>query len=170
MSSTISINDITIRTELRPGDLGHMIYRQAKLYSEENGYGISFESYLAVGVHEFYKSYNQALDRVWICEHNSSMIGFLMLIHRENNAAQLRYFYLEPEYRGIGLGKKMMDLYMDFLLKTGYSSCYLWTTHEQDAAASLYKKYGFQLTQEKESTAFGKLLTEQRYDLVIKNN
>jgi peptidyl-dipeptidase Dcp len=160
-----TLNNISIRTELRPGDLGYVIYRHGKLYDEEYNYGISFETYVGWGMHEFYKNYNPEIDRVWICEHDNKIIGFLLLMHRENNTAQLRYFYIEPEYRGIGLGKKLMQLYMDFLKEKGYQSSYLWTTHELHSAASLYKKHGFQLTEEKQSTDFGKPLTEQRYDL-----
>ena len=54
---------------------------------------------------------------------------------------------------------------MEFLAHGGYTSSYLWTTHEQTAAASLYQQYGFTLTEEKNSSAFGKPLREQRYDL-----
>lgn len=98
------------------------------------------------------------------------MIGFLLLMHRENNAAQLRYFYLEPAYRGIGLGKKLMTLYIEFLRKCGYKSSYLLTTHELVSAASLYMRHGFKLSEEKESASFGKSLREQRYDLVVQPN
>ena len=94
------------------------------------------------------------------------MIGFLLLMDRDE-AAQLRYFLIDPEYRGIGLGSHLMNLYMDFLRACGYKSSYLWTTSELHAAISLYKCFGFQLTEEKESTAFGKLVTEQRYDLTL---
>jgi peptidyl-dipeptidase Dcp len=86
-------------------------------------------------------------------------------MHREGDAAQLRYFILEPAYRGLGLGKRLMDLYMEHLRKAGYRSSYLWTTHELAAAASLYKRYGFMLTEEKASDAFGKSLYEQKYEL-----
>jgi peptidyl-dipeptidase Dcp len=65
------------------------------------------------------------------------------------------------------LGKKLMDLYMQFLHSCQYQSSYLWTTHELRAAAALYTRHGFKLTEEKESTAFGKPLKEQRYDLLI---
>jgi peptidyl-dipeptidase Dcp len=88
-------------------------------------------------------------------------------MHRSPTLAQLRYFYLEPAYRGIGLGKKMMTLYMEFLADRGYTAAYLWTTHEQLAAAGLYMRHGFRLVEEKASTSFGKSLREQRYNLTL---
>jgi peptidyl-dipeptidase Dcp len=167
MDSKITLDDIAIRTNINPGDLGYIIHRHGKLYSDEYNYGVSFESYVAGGIYEFYKNYNPTLDRVWIAEHEQKIIGFLLLMHRENQTAQLRYFYLEPEYRGLGLGKKLMTLYMQFLSHAGYTSSYLWTTDELSAAASLYKRQGFKLTKEEPSTAFGKPLKEQRYDLEL---
>jgi peptidyl-dipeptidase Dcp len=167
MNAKVSLNEITIRTELRPGDLGYVIYLHGHLYNKEYNYGISFESYVAGGLHEFYSQYNPVKDRVWICEHNGKIIGFLLLMHRENNSSQLRYFIILPEYRGIGLGKKLMNLYMDFLRDSRYESSYLWTTDELQAAASLYLRHGFKLTEEKESTAFGKMLKERRYNLKV---
>ncbi|AYB29924.1 GNAT family N-acetyltransferase [Chryseolinea soli] len=166
MKGKINVDDVSIRTTLQPGDLGYIIYRHGKLYGDEYGYGVSFESYVAGGMYEFHKAYDPSKDRVWIAEHDHRIVGFLLLMHRENRVAQLRYFYLEAEYRGIGLGKKMMSLYMDFLRACNYTSSYLWTTDELPAAASLYKREGFRLTEEKESMAFGKRLKEQRYDLV----
>ena len=160
-----TIEDITIRNDLRPGDLGYVVHLHGLLYGAEYGYGIAFEMYVAEGLHEFYKSFDPEKDRVWICEHRHRLVGFLLLMHRQNKAAQLRYFLIEPNYRGIGLGKKLMELCLEFLRRRQYQSSYLWTTHEQEAAASLYQRYGFILTEEKESTAFGKRLKEQRYDL-----
>lgn len=163
----MTIDDIIIRTDIKPGDLGYVIHRHGKLYSEEYNYGVAFETYVGKGMHEFYKNYDPQLDRTWICEHNNQIIGFLLLMHRENRTAQLRYFYLEPVYRGIGLGRKLMNLYMEFLKEKDYQSAYLWTTNEQHTAAVLYKKYGFVLTEEIDSIAFGKPLKEQRYDLRV---
>ena len=159
------MNAVTIRTDLRTGDLGYVVYRHGILYSREYDYGLSFEMYVAEGLAEFYRNYDPELDRVWICEHGQAIVGFLLLMHRDRAVAQLRYFYLEPEYRRLGLGKKLMELYMEFLVIRNYRASYLWTTNELDAAASLYMRHGFQLTVEKESTAFGKPLLEQRYDL-----
>ena len=165
-SRMVNIDDVHVRHDLRPGDLGYVIHMHGRLYGTEYNYGVSFEMDVARGLAEFYAQYDPDKDRVWICEHADRIVGFLLLMHRENNAAQLRYFLLDREYRGIGLGKRLMNLYMDFLHQRGYKSSYLWTTNEQEAAASLYKHFGFVLTEEKDSTAFGKPLKEQRYDLV----
>ena len=162
----VSLSDISIHTELRPGDIGYVTYMHGALYHKEYNYGIQFESYVAKGLCEFYEKYDPNRNRIWVCEHDARMIGFLLLMDR-GESAQLRYFLIEPEYRGIGLGSKLLNLYMDFLHERGYKKSYLWTTNELSTAAFLYKRLGFQLTEEKESTAFGKPLTEQRYDLIL---
>ena len=166
MKNKVSLEDISIRTELRHGDLGYVVYLHGVLYGREYGYGIQFETYVAKGLCEFYEQYNPARNRIWACEHNGRIIGFLLLVDR-GKAAQLRYFLIEPEYRGLGLGSKLLNLYMDFLRECGYKESYLWTTHELDAAIHLYQRVGFKLMEEKESTAFGKALREQRYDLFL---
>ena len=160
----MNADDINIRNTLLPGDMGYIIHLHGLLYGKEYGYGVQFESYVAAGLSEFHDQYDPSKDRVWICESGGTIVGFLLLMHRERNTAQLRYFLLMSEYRGIGLGKKLMIQFMEFLREHKYSSAYLWTTSELTAAASLYVKSGFKLTEEKESTAFGKTLIEQRYD------
>jgi len=164
---TKSDREITIRTSITPGDLGYVMFRHGKLYGDEYQYGVSFETYIGAGLYEFYRNYDPVRDHVWICEQGDRIIGFLLLMHRANNMAQLRYFYLEPEFRGRGLGNELMKLFVAFAEKCGYRAAYLWTTHELTAAHHLYKKFGFALTEEKPSTDFGKPLVEQRYDLVF---
>jgi peptidyl-dipeptidase Dcp len=164
--NNVSLNDISIRTDLQSGDLGYVTYLHGSLYHKEYNYGLQFESYVAKGLCEFYERYNPRRNRIWACEHKDRMIGFLLLMDR-GHAAQLRYFLIEPAYRGMGLGAKLMNLYMDFLQECGYKESYLWTTHELSTAAFLYKRHGFQLTEERESTTFGKPLREQRYDWVL---
>lgn len=160
----ITLDDIRIRTELQPGDIGSVTYLHGSIYSREYGYGVAFESYVAEGLVEFYRQYDMARDRVWIAEHHGAIVGFLLLMHR-GDAAQLRYFILAPAYRGIGLGKKLVGLYMDYLLEKGYQHSFLWTTSELPAAAALYKRFGFVLVEEHSAVEpFGKAVVEQRYE------
>jgi peptidyl-dipeptidase Dcp len=166
MNTLPRLEDIHIRHDLQPGDLGYVVYMHGNLYGREYHYGIPFEMYVATGLSEFYKKYNPEKERAWICEHDNRMIGFLLLMDR-GDSAQLRYFIIDPAYRGIGLGKKLMDLYIAFMNQCGYKSSYLLTTHELYAAASLYKRHGFKLVDEQESSLFGKPLREQRYELTL---
>jgi DNA-binding MarR family transcriptional regulator/ribosomal protein S18 acetylase RimI-like enzyme len=168
LTDQINIEDIHIRTELKPGDLGYLVYLHGHLYGIEYQYGVGFESYVAQGIHEFYQQYDPVKDRVWMCEHRGRIVGSLVLMHRGEHTAQLRYFILEPGYRNLGLGKRLMLLFMDHLKKAGYTKAYLWTTEELSRAAALYRKNGFYLAETKLNSTFGSLVVEQRYDLTMR--
>jgi len=58
----MTLDEITIRTNLQPGDLGYVIHRHGKLYHEEYNYGVSFEAYVAAGMYEFYKNFNADME------------------------------------------------------------------------------------------------------------
>ncbi|MCB0491627.1 MAG: GNAT family N-acetyltransferase [Cyclobacteriaceae bacterium] len=160
------LKDIHIRTTIEPGDLGYVTYMHGYLYHKEHNFGHVFEAYVAEGLLEFYNQYDPASNRAWVCEHNNKIIGFLVLMNR-GEAAQLRYFIIDPEYRGIGLGKKLMGLYMEFMKTCGYKKSYLWTTKGLDPAISLYTRHGFVLNEERDTDIFGKPSIEHRYNLLV---
>jgi GNAT superfamily N-acetyltransferase len=159
----VTLDQIHIRSKLQPGDIGTLTWLHGLLYSNEYNHGIAFEAYVAQGLAEFFQNHDPKKDCIWICEHDKTIIGSLFMQHRKEGA-QLRYFLIHPEFRGIGLGKKLMQLYMNFILKHGYEYSFLWTTSELHAASTLYKRHGFVLAEEKKSTRFGKPLTEQMYE------
>jgi peptidyl-dipeptidase Dcp len=163
----ISFKDILVRTELVPGDLGYVIYMHGDLYRKEYNYGLHFESYVAAGIHEFYESMARSRSRAWVCERQGKIVGFLALMDR-GEQAQLRYFILDPSVRGIGLGKKLMELYMEYLAASGFKRSYLLTTKELPAAAHLYMSAGFRLKEESPAHhPFDKDVIEQRYELTL---
>jgi peptidyl-dipeptidase Dcp len=162
----IGLEDISIRNELRPGDLGYLIYLHGSLYARERGYGLGFETYVAKSLVEFMERHDPDMDRVWVCEHEGRMIGFLLAMDR-GGVAQLRYFLIEPEYRGIGLGTKLIRLFLEFIKERGYRGAYLWTTDDLDTAIGLYTRAGFALAEEKKADDFGQTLTERRYELEL---
>jgi DNA-binding MarR family transcriptional regulator/GNAT superfamily N-acetyltransferase len=159
-----NLNSISIRTELKPGDLGWIIQSHGELYDLDFQFGLEFEKYVATSIAEYWQMPAPHGNAVWICEHNLNRVGFIMLLDR-GDAAQLRYFFIYPEYRGIGLGSKLMDLFMSHYKAQNFASCYLWTTHQLTDAAGLYQKYGFKMTEEKEGYSFGIELREQKYEL-----
>ena len=99
MERPLRLEDISIRNELQAGDIGYVSYMHGTLYKAEYGYGIGFETYVVKGLYEFLEHYIPDRDRVWVCEHTSQIIGFMLLMDRGGNSAQLRFFILAPGYR-----------------------------------------------------------------------
>jgi GNAT superfamily N-acetyltransferase len=160
----IDLNEVRIRTDLSLGDLGYIAYLHGRIYENECNYGFSFEYYVLKGLADLSAQYDPNKDCVWICEHKGTIIGSVAGLYREE-CFQLRFFILLPQYRGLGLGKKLLSLFLSFMKEKNYKKSFLWTTDEQREACSLYQRFGFRLTEEKHSKTFGKPLTEQRYDL-----
>lgn len=157
--------DFSIRNTLKPGDLGQVAHLHGKIYAEEHGFAQDFEAYVMESLLEFYRQYDPEKDRVWAVEKDKRMVGFLLLMHRPENQAQLRYFILEKEYRGTGLGRLLMEEWMEYFRQKAYSGAYLYTTSGLDPAARLYESFGFRKATEKYSEEFGVPLKEILYRL-----
>lgn len=158
-------NKLSIRNFLKPGDLGQVAALHGKIYGEEYGFPIGFEMYVMESLAEFYNQFDEEKDRVWVVESEGRMVGFLLLMHRDQNSAQLRYFIIEKPYRGIGLGKDLMKEWMEFFNEKKYLSAYLYTTSGLDPAISLYERYGFVKISEEQTENFGFPMLEILYRL-----
>ena len=165
---TINPDQLKIRTEIQRGDLGYLTYLHGKLYGAEYGYNVVYEKYVAQGVAELLENYDAKKDHIWLIEDNEEIVGAIAIMGRSGKVAQLRYFLLLSQYRGLGLGKKLMQLALDFCKETGYQSVYLWTATELEAAAHLYQKFGFTKTKEVNTFNWGKEVIEACYDLMLK--
>ncbi|MBY5951062.1 GNAT family N-acetyltransferase [Algoriphagus marincola] len=160
-------HQITIRNELKAGDLGQVAALHGRIYFEEHGFEMGFEAYVMESLLEFYRQYDPARDKVWVVEADGEMVGFLLLMHRQDEQAQLRYFILEKKYRGMGLGKKLMQEWIDFYKEKGYKGAFLYTTSGLDPAVSLYERFGFKKVSQIKSRNFGVPLLEMLYQLKL---
>ncbi len=154
----------TIRNDLRPGDLGYLIYLHGTLYAAECGWDHTFEAYAAGPLAEFARAPNPR-SRIWIVEHEGQVAGSIAVVETEKKQAQLRWFLLHPKLRGVGLGRFLMKEALSFCRKSGYTRVHLWTTRNLATAAHLYQSAGFELGEELTHPLWGQTVTEQRYEL-----
>ncbi len=157
-----------ITNNMTRDDLKQILELHREIYTEEFGYGEPFIQYVEKGLNAFYSVYDPEKDRAWICKENNMVRGFLLLLHHDATTVQLRYFILAPELRGTGIGNTLMKEFRAFMQLKNYSHAFLFTTSELPAAAHLYLKSGFSLTESFPSNRFGKSVVEQRYDLKLK--
>jgi len=154
-----------LRHFLKPGDMGRLIHLHGILYAREYGYDHTFESYVARGLAEFAQLFNPARDRIWLAEINDQIIGSIAIVGHSKAEAQVRWFLVHPECRGLGLGKRLMKEALRFCKDHKYKIIFLWTTSELNAARCLYTRAGFSKTEERTHEMWGKRVTEERYEL-----
>jgi len=157
----------TLRHILKPGDIGYLTYLHGTTYNQEYGYDTAFEAYVASGLAEFADSFTPDRDRIWIAERKDRIIGSIAIVGRPKLNAQLRWFFVHPDYRGHGIGRKLMKEALRFSKQREYKRIFLWTTSELSKARSLYIKAGFRKTLEKRRVNWGKTINEERYDLLL---
>jgi len=157
---------ITIRTGLKPGDLGYITYLHGRIYAEEYGFDTSFEPYVARPLSDFSLSEDQR-QRIWIVEKADEIVGCIAIVDAGDNIAQLRWLLLTKENRGQGIGKKLMQYAVDFCSEQCFDGVFLWTVDLLEAAAGLYSSFGFMVSEEKRHMLWGQMLNEQRYDLKL---
>lgn len=138
----IDPGEVAIRTELRPGDAGHITAMHGRIYSEEYGYSSSFEAYVAQSFFDFLLNYSPGRERLWCAEHFGQIVGCIGVVDR-GERAQLRWFLLEAPYRGLGLGRRLLESALSFAREKGYKSVYLDTTDDLEDAVRMYSRAGF---------------------------
>src|SRR5215510_318469 len=156
-----------IRTTIKPGDIGYIIYLHGTLYSREYDLDYTFEAYVAETMGVFARRYDPTQDYFAVAEQEGRILGTISIVGQPDQTAQLRWFLVHPGSRGQGLGRKLVEGALAFCRERKFKSVFLWTVSELTTAAHLYAQAGFRLTEEKTHEIWGKVRTEQRYDLEL---
>lgn len=155
---------ITIRN-YQPGDAGYIAYRHGVLYAQEYGLDQVFEKYVLQSLVTYLE--NPSAGKIFIAECCGSIVGFIGIVEVSKHTAQLRWFLIEPEFRGAGLGRKLVESVMEYCQQQHYDHIFLWTFKGLDSARHLYEMFGFTLTEEKENNTWTTQLIEQRWDVKL---
>lgn len=150
-----------------PGDLGWIVYRHGVLYASEYGWDASFEGLTAEIVAAFAKNTDKARERCWVAECDGHILGAVFLVRDDDETARLRLLYVEPEARGQGVGRKLVELCINFARGAGYRRIVLWTHDVLVAARQIYRAYGFELIENDAHRAFGKDVVSEVWKLEL---
>jgi GNAT superfamily N-acetyltransferase len=156
---------VILRHDLRPGDMGAIIGLHGMIYAQEYGFDQTFEGYVAAGLAEFAQAFDPGRDRIWVAEQEGHITGSIAILSRSAEEAQLRWFLIHPESRGLGLGRRMLKEALGFCREKGYRRIYLWTIQNLVVATHLYQSSGFIKTGEKLHPLWGKMIHEECYQL-----
>lgn len=155
---------LTVRTDVRPGDLGGMIALHGTVYAGGLGFDAGMEALVARPLADFFLARTER-ERVWIAERGERLAGCIAIVRADEQTAQLRWFVVHPDARGAGLGRTLLRSAIAFSREAGYRRIVLWTVDSLHSAIRLYVAEGFRLAEQKPGPVWGADVTEQRYEL-----
>jgi GNAT superfamily N-acetyltransferase len=159
----------SIRRELHPGDLGAIIAHHGRQYAAEYGVDSSFEAHVAAAVaRAALRGFPRETEAIWIVERNGEHAGSLAMTDEGDGIACVRFFVLDPDVRGRGLGRRLLEELLDRACAAGFERAVLETFSDLTAAAHLYRKHGFRVVSGDTGPRWGRAeLTYQRYELEL---
>lgn len=146
-------------------DIEHLILRHQILYPAEYGLSSAFANDVNMVIHKFVGNFDANKECILIAEVDGQRLGSIAIAKSDDKMAQLRFFLLEPEARGKGIGKKLIENALEFCREKGYTHIFLETISKLKTARHIYKSKGFRITHTHENPAWGKDVIEERWDM-----
>ena len=154
---TVTIRPYTV------GDVGWAIERHGQLYADEYGWNEEFEALVAKLFAKFATHHDSLKEQFWVAELDGERSGCVFVVRSEKDAtaAQLRCLLVDPQARGFGVGRRLVDECIRFAKSAGYREIILWTNDVLVAARRIYEAAGFSLVEESPHRSFGHDLVGQ---------
>lgn len=149
----------------RAGDIGWIVHRHGTVIATEFGWDQRFEAVIAGILGTF--GHHPGREAGFIAERDGRILGSIFVMPEKGTTARLRVLYVEPAARGLGLGKKLVDLAVSFARETGYRKLVLWTHEFQVPARKIYLQAGFTLTAREETSSFGMPVISETWTLSL---
>jgi GNAT superfamily N-acetyltransferase len=160
------MTDPSIRRELHPGDLGAIIEHHGRAYAREYALDSGMEAHVAAAVAQAtLQGFPRDTEAIWIVELEDRHAGSLAMTDEGEGVAFVRFFLLDGELRGKGLGRRLLEELLDTARARGFEHAALETFSELDAAAHLYREAGFRVVSAETGPRWGRAdITYQRYE------
>ncbi|MEW6533264.1 MAG: GNAT family N-acetyltransferase [Thermodesulfobacteriota bacterium] len=153
-----------------PGVIGKVVELHAVYYHQHWDFDVSFETQVGRELSDFMADFRQDRDFFSAALADETFAGAIAIDGKsaQTEGARLRWFIVNPEFQGLGIGKALISQAVDFCRGAGFSRVFLWTFRGLDTARHLYEREGFVLTEEHEVSQWGNIIKEQRFDLILK--
>jgi GNAT superfamily N-acetyltransferase len=159
---------VEIRSDLRPGDIGDIVRMHGEVYAREYGLDATFEGSVAEKLGMLVgRGWPGEGEGIWVAEADGRRVGAVILSAEGNGLSYLRMFVLRPEYRGAGVGRRLLEHLLRAARAAGHERMELDTFSELRAAAHLYRSVGFRRVSAQRRLMWGREIEFERYELEL---
>jgi GNAT superfamily N-acetyltransferase len=141
---------VTYVEGFEPGYLGRIAQMHGEYYAKAWGSGADFEAMMARELCEFCARYNPERDLLLTAHVDGVLVGSIAIDGTQSERpglARLRWYLLEENSQGQGLGKKLLGRALEFCRTQGFPRVFLWTVEGLPASRHLYEKVGFRVVE-----------------------
>lgn len=176
MSSSIG-RQVEVVERYVPGALGRLLELQEVYYLDGWGFDVEFVRWSVSELAGFLDGYDEDVDRIFLAVEDDdeptsegpTVLGSIVITgnRADERRAQVRWFIVDPEAQGLGLGRRLFEAAMTFCEKTRFEQVHLTTIDGLDAAIHLYEDYGFELVDEHPHRGWGREIVLRRYEVTL---
>ncbi|MEM8580171.1 MAG: GNAT family N-acetyltransferase, partial [Pseudomonadota bacterium] len=101
--------------DAKESDIPWLVDRHIALYSSEAGFNDEFGPVVSNALQHYFDTRDPERERAFVPVPNNGPVGSLFLTRSDAaDCAQIRLFWLEPEWRGQGLAQRMLSCAYEF--------------------------------------------------------
>lgn len=169
MEQNLRQNGFSLLTSYQPGLIGRIVELHGRAYVEEWKFWKFFECKVAAELSIFMECIDSRHSQIWSLEKDGQYYGAITLdgSQADKDGAHLRWFILDPETRGLGFGRFLLEQAIQFAKEKGFKSIYLWTLEGLEPAGKLYRSYGFELEESLLANQWGRDVQEEKLRLTL---
>jgi GNAT superfamily N-acetyltransferase len=136
------LDQVTLRAP-RAGELSWLQHRHMATVAVEHGWDERYEAHVAGVVAGLAKGLGRR-EAFWVADRDGELLGCVGMTRESEDCARLRLLFVEPEARGLGLGRRLVQTAVGFAREQGYGEVTLWTVSIMTAARAIYAAAGFE--------------------------
>jgi len=147
-----------------PGVIGEIVGLHGAYYHEHWDFDKSFEVEVAMELADFMHRFDSDRDGFWVAKADDGFLGSISLDGKtaDDEGVRLRWFIVDPEAQGLGVGSRLMETALSFAAKKKYERVDLWTFEGLTSARKIYDRFGFEVTHQKQVIEWGRELLQQK--------
>jgi N-acetylglutamate synthase-like GNAT family acetyltransferase len=159
---------VDIRSGDSAGDVNELVRVNGEVFEPEYALSPAFAGDMAVQLAELRRSgWPGEREGFWVAELDGQVVGGVTLRDLGGGLARLGHLALQPEARGTGAGRRLVENVLEAARAAGYERIELLTFSALTDARELYRRAGFEITSSEHTVRWGREMDWERWELAL---